>query len=184
MQISFNGKRVKIVDTFVNKLFNTDNLEIKRTFQPEPFSLFFGTEQIQLPTTNIDITATALGATSYAPAPDLTDIEAIAWIENYLKDCDLFFLANKPKKITLPAATTSYVLPAGTIIDDVVIDGGTAASFVVQIGTTLGGNDLVADQTIYNNILTPLPIKSGWQTNKTIYFTGVDATAIIKIYTK
>lgn len=93
MLLQFNGKRVKITDTFVDKLFNVSDLQIKRTFETEPYSLFFGTEQIQLPQTNISIYAEPLGTKTYDDENNLTEEEARFWIEAYLTDCDLFFLA-------------------------------------------------------------------------------------------
>ncbi len=84
--------------------------------------------------------------------------------------------------VILPAGTTQWSSPAGTFIDDIIVID-TEIGFVVDCGTTEGGTELLERETA-SNYVGIFPVKHYSKVDETIYFTGLNETAIIKLYIK
>jgi hypothetical protein len=83
----------------------------------------------------------------------------------------------------LTGNTASYEIAAGKMLDDIVILATTPDEFSgVSIGLTEGGNELVDNETVVEKAV--FPIKHYCEVSKTIYFTGIDENATIKLYIK
>jgi hypothetical protein len=84
--------------------------------------------------------------------------------------------------VVLAPGTTTWTSPKGTIIDDIVIED-TVAEYTLSCGNTEGGTELLNDEIItdYEAIF---PVKHKSKVDETIYFTGLNETAIIKLYIK
>lgn len=86
-------------------------------------------------------------------------------------------------KVELAGTVGSYAIDAGLMLDDIVIEATTPDEFVgLSIGITEGGNELVDNVTIVQKAV--FPIKHYARTATTLYFTGINANAKIKLYIK
>lgn len=85
--------------------------------------------------------------------------------------------------IVLPGTTTSYTVDKGRFVDVIVIEATTPDEFTgVKIGRTVGGEEWQESHTIVEKGV--YRIDEYCRVATTIYFTNVNANAIIKIYTK
>lgn len=108
------------------------------------------------------------------------------------QDGSLYFL-NKAKNAWIPIGGSSgallvtlttdgtYVLPAGNIIDLIIITP-TVDSPVLKVGTTVGGEEIMPSNSILATVDYPLSEIIIARTDKTIYFSGITASTAILIY--
>lgn len=83
--------------------------------------------------------------------------------------------------VTLPAGTPSWVAVAGTLVEKFVVIAPTALT-AFSIGTTPGGSDLWGPMTVSGTIV--LAGDKFFSAGATLYFTGIAADTVIKIYTR
>lgn len=80
--------------------------------------------------------------------------------------------------VVLPAGTTSWIVPEGTLIEKFLIIAPTTITF--KVGTTNGGNEVIEDFEVVNWAVYTKDIYYSAAT--TLYFGGVAENTVIKIF--
>ena len=106
-------------------------------------------------------------------------IAQITGLQNILDN-----MKNAGSVITLAAGTTQWDVPAGTLIEKLWITDNIELSF--RAGKTNGGSDIISEDEDGNNITEAdgavFTIDARFKNAGTIYFGGVTANTIIRIY--
>ena len=108
------------------------------------------------------------------PITSITNLQTVLNSKASQEDVD----AINNQSVVLAAGTTSWVVPAGTLIEKFLIIAPTTITF--KVGTTNGGNDVIEDFEVINWAVYTKDIYYSAET--TIYFGGVAEDTIIKIF--
>lgn len=82
-------------------------------------------------------------------------------------------------KVVQPVGTATYVVPVGTLVETILIQEPT--NITVDVGTTPGGNDLIAGWNITGGA-SSLGLNYYSTSSSTIYVTGLTGSSQLKIY--
>lgn len=85
--------------------------------------------------------------------------------------------------VTIGSGVNQVVIPANTLVDDIVLLGNVNEGYTLKIGTTPNGTDIINNEDL-NQDKTVLPLKLFFENQTTLYFTNVPNSVIIKIYKK
>ncbi len=181
MIITIVNKRAKIVDTSYNRIVDITNCEI--VINDGVLAIVECGNSLNIEWQTIQIDATLNGVQKIVPNYNFISVQDLqTQLEQYISDCDLFFLANT-NEITVTGDTQEEI-PAGKVIDTIVFDDATNSDFNVNIGIRGFGTGEILNNEFVPNGYGVFVVNYGIRTETTIYIIGTPKNTKTKIILK